>query len=159
MSIKGQSKSFDKKFKFVVEIDGFASAAFSKCSELSVEAAVVEQWEGGAVVPNKSPGRLKFADITLERGACRDIDMWLWFSTVAQLSLAGTGSDTVGLVDPMYKRHFDIVQKDRDGSELKRWSVFNAWPTKFVAGEWDNNSDENVIESVTLAFDFFDKTK
>jgi len=24
-----------------------------------------------------------------------------------------------------------------------------AWPIKFVAGEWDNESDENVIESVT----------
>jgi hypothetical protein len=31
-----------------------------------------------------------------------------------------------------------------------------AWPTKFVAGEWDNESDENVIEQVTLAYDFFE---
>ena len=27
---------------------------------------------------------------------------------------------------------------------------------KFVAGDWDNESDENVIESVTLTFDFFE---
>jgi hypothetical protein len=27
---------------------------------------------------------------------------------------------------------------------------------KFVAGEWDNESDENVIESVTLTYDFFE---
>jgi|GEM_PF-1240697 hypothetical protein len=25
---------------------------------------------------------------------------------------------------------------------------------KFVAGEWDNESDENVIASVTLTYDF-----
>ncbi len=25
-----------------------------------------------------------------------------------------------------------------------------------VAGEWDNESDENVIESVTLTYDFFE---
>ncbi len=31
-----------------------------------------------------------------------------------------------------------------------------AWPIKFVAGEWDNESDENVIESVTLTYDFFE---
>jgi hypothetical protein len=31
-----------------------------------------------------------------------------------------------------------------------------AWPTKFVAGEWDNESDEYVIESVTLTYDFFE---
>ncbi len=28
-------------------------------------------------------------------------------------------------------------------------------PVKFVAGEWDNESDENVIEQVTLTYDFF----
>ena len=27
---------------------------------------------------------------------------------------------------------------------------------QFVAGEWDNESDENVIESLTLTFDFFE---
>jgi hypothetical protein len=27
---------------------------------------------------------------------------------------------------------------------------------KFVAGEWDNESDENIIESVTLTYDFFE---
>ncbi len=27
---------------------------------------------------------------------------------------------------------------------------------KFVAGEWDNESDENVIESVTLTCDYFE---
>ncbi|HBQ18605.1 MAG TPA: phage tail protein, partial [Myxococcales bacterium] len=31
-----------------------------------------------------------------------------------------------------------------------------AWPVKFVAGEWDNDSDEVVIESVTLTYDWFD---
>jgi hypothetical protein len=31
-----------------------------------------------------------------------------------------------------------------------------AWSVKFVAGEWDNESDENVIESVTLTYDYFE---
>ncbi len=38
----------------------------------------------------------------------------------------------------------------------RRWSLFQAWPIKFVAGDWDNESDENVIESVTLTYDIFD---
>lgn len=28
------------------------------------------------------------------------------------------------------------------------WSLSRAWPVKVVAGEWDNESHENVIESV-----------
>jgi phage tail-like protein len=64
----------------------------------------------------------------------------------------------VGRIDPLYKRMLDIVQLDRDDSVLQRWEVTNAWPTKFVAGEWDNTSDEKVITSVTLTYDFFRPT-
>ena len=49
----------------------------------------------------------------------------------------------------------------RDSSSIARKPAAliaraDAWPTKFVAGEWGNASDENVIEQVTLAYDFFE---
>ena len=150
MAIIGNPRSFHKRFKFKIEADGFAHAGFQKCSELSVEVANVQYFEGGALIPNKSPGRLTFADVTLERGATRDRDLFRWFQDVA---LTASG---LGLPDPHYKRNLDIVQQDRDGSTLRRWSLTGAWPVKFVAGEWDNESDENVIESVTLTFDYFE---
>jgi phage tail-like protein len=150
MAIIGKPRSFHKKFKFIVEIDQVQHAGFQKCSELSVEIANVQYYEGGSLIPNKSPGRLTFPDVTLERGATEDRDLFDWFQQVA--STAGG----LGLTDPDYKRNLDIVQQDRDGATLRRWSLTNAWPVKFVAGEWDNESDENVIESVTLSFDFFE---
>ena len=73
-----------------------------------------------------------------------------WFQDVA-INSSGLGLNDIG-----YKRNLDIVQQDRDGTTLRRWSISRAWPIKFVAGEWDNESDENVIESVTLTFDFFE---
>ncbi len=149
MAVIGTPRTFHKKFKFIVEIDGVASAGFQKCSELSVEVANVEYHEGGTLIPNKSPGRLKFADVTLERGATKDHDLFDWMEEVADASA------NAGLVEPKFKRNLDIVQQDRDGSTLRRWSLSGAWPTKFVAGAWDNEADENVIESVTLTFDFF----
>ncbi len=149
MTIIGQPRSFHKKFKFLVEVDGLGYAGWRKCSELSVEVANVQHFEGGALIPNKSPGRLTFADVTLERGATKDRDLYYWFQDVA---IAASG---FGLIDPYYKRNLDIVQQDRDGMTLRRWSLTGAWPVKFVAGDWDNDSDENVIESVTLTFDFF----
>jgi phage tail-like protein len=63
MPIIGTPRTFHKKFKFVVEIDQFQSAGFQKCSELSVEVANIEYHEGGSLIPNKSPGRLKFAPL------------------------------------------------------------------------------------------------
>ena len=148
--VLGAPRSFHKKFKYVVEIDGFVSAGFQKCSELAVEVAKVEYFEGGALIPNKSPGRLSFADVTLERGATQDRDLFDWFQDVA------ITSSGLGLTDVNYKRNLDIVQQDRDGLTLRRWSLSRAWPVKFVAGEWDNESDENIIESVTLTYDFFE---
>ncbi len=150
MPVIGTPRTFHKKFKFVVEIDSVASAGFQKCSELSVEVANVQYSEGGALIPNKSPGRLTFADVTLERGATEDQDLFDWLAQVADASA------NAGLNEPEFKRNLDIVQQDRDGSELRRWRLNNAWPVKFVAGDWDNEADENVIESVTLTYDYFE---
>lgn len=148
--VLGNPRTFHKRFKFVVEIDGFASAGFQKCSELAVEVANVQYHEGGSLIPNKSPGRLSFSDVTLQRGATSDLDMFRWFSEVAQTASG------LGQAEPAFKRNLDIVQQERDGTTLQRWQLINAWPIKFVAGEWDNESDENVIQSLTLTFDFFD---
>ncbi|MCY1036167.1 phage tail protein [Corallococcus sp. BB11-1] len=150
MAIIGQPRSFHKRFKFLVEIDDIGHAGFQKCSELSVEVANIQYFEGGSLIPNKSPGRLTFSDVTLERGATQDHQLFDWFQDVVHMSSG------LGLPDGLYKRNSDIVQQDRDGTTLRRWSLSRAWPVKFVAGEWDNESDENVIESVTLTYDFFE---
>jgi phage tail-like protein len=88
--------------------------------------------------------------VTLERGATEDRDLFGWFQDVA------ITSSGLGLTDVNDKRNLDVVQQDRDGVTLRRWSLSRAWPIKFVAGEWDNESDENGIEQVTLTYDFFE---
>jgi hypothetical protein len=39
---------------------------------------------------------------------------------------------------------------------LRRWSLSRVSSVKFVAGERENESDEIIIESVTLTYDFFE---
>ena len=53
---------------------------------------------------------------------------------------------------PHSEEQFDTL----DGTTLRRSSLSLAWPVKFVAGDQDNESGENVIESVTLTYDFFE---
>jgi len=149
MPIVGTPRSFHHKANYLAEIEGVGSASFSSIGELSVEAATVTHWEGGKSTPHKAPGRLTFSDVDLQRGATKDRDLYDWFLEVAN---AASGR---GLADGAYKRSVDIVQLDRDGETLRRWTLFNAWPSKFVAGEWDNDSDDVVIESVTLVYDYF----
>ena len=150
MAVIGNPRTFHKKFSFIVTIDDITHAGFQKCSELSAEVAKVEYFEGGSLIPNKSPGRLSFADVTLERGATQDRDLFDWFQDVV------VTSSGLGLAEPRFKRNLDIVQLERDGTTLRRWTLYRAWPVKFVAGEWDNTADENVIEQVTLTYDYFE---
>ena len=148
----GKPRTFHKKFKFLVEVDGFqgeAKARFQKCSEISAEVAKVEYWSGGSLIPDKSPGRVTVSDVTLERGVTANQDLHDWFNEVVDIAA------NKGLVDPAYKRSVDLVQQDRDGTTLKRVRLHNAFPTKAVVGDWDNSSDDIVIESVTLTFDFY----
>jgi len=129
MAIVGTPRIYHHKYKFVVELDGFSSSGFQKCSELSAEVGDVEYSEGGTLYPDVSPGRVKFTELTLSRGATSDIDMYRWYNQV--ISAAANS----GLVDPAFRRNGHIVQLERDGAALRRWQLWSAYPKKFVAGE------------------------
>lgn len=137
------------KFKFLVEVDGLGSAAFQKASEPRATAAVVDHWEGGSIVSEKTPGRLSFSAVTLERGATMDLDLFLWFQEVAQAAA------NLGLPSPGYERDVDIVQLDRDRTTLMHYRLFGAWPSEYSPGDWDNTADEKRIEVAVLQYRHF----
>ena len=139
------------KYSFIVEIDGIARAAFTTCTELAIEAANVEHYEGGRLHPHNSPGRVKFPEITMTRGACDDFDLYNWMKDTYD---AGAGT---GLVPPDVFRTFDIVQLDRRRNEKERYTVFDAYCRRFSAGDWDNNADEKRIESVIVQPDRWER--
>lgn len=147
-----------QRFRFVVEVaagtsGGFVRARFRSCSELSAEIAKSEIHHGGSVIPFKMPGRVTFTDVTLEYGATSDGALFAWF---AQTAIAGGAIGGRGFA---FKRPASIVEQDRDSSTENRWHLASAFPTKFVAGEWDNESDDFTISSVTLTYDFFAPTQ
>ena len=150
MPITGSERKFHTKFKFRVELDEFTYAGFKSCSEIAAEVAVIEHSEGGVLAADKSPGRVTFPNVTLARGATQDKEMYQWFLQVANAA-ANTGD-----VDPSYKRTLDVVQLDRDDTVLRRWRLFSAFPSKFSAGDWDNDADENVVEQLDLAYHHFE---
>jgi len=145
-AIQGVNRRYYKKFKFLVEIDGVVFAGFQTCGEIAIEVAKIEHHEGGSLIPNKSPGRVSVPDVELTRGATDDLDFYQWCQeTVAQGAV---------LVDDEEKRNLEIVQQDRAGNELRRWKLFGAFIVKWKAGDWDNNADENTMESITITYDY-----
>jgi phage tail-like protein len=153
MPVIGKPRHFHTKFRFLVEVDGLGSAAFQSCSELKAEIAKIEYFEGGVIIPNKDPGRMTISDLTIERAATKDIDLYNWFQITSNAALNG------GLASPLFKRMGAVVQFDRDNRTLRRWRLAGLWPLSFVAGAWDNNSDEFTMEQLVLTFDFFQLTK
>jgi hypothetical protein len=86
---------------------------------------------------------------------------------VARAAHASPSRDSVGLRAEGVKRLLDEPRRiaREVGTELAQVEVgrllahpplSRAWPVQFGAGDWDNEADENVIESVTLTYDFFE---
>lgn len=159
MPAVGAPRSFENKFTFSIEIDGVAHAGFNKCGPIKVTVDKVEHREGGSLIPNKSPGLVNWDDVTLERGAvAADSDLYEWIEQVVD-SAQGVATNTgeaagLGLNDNEYKRNFDVVKRDWDGTIVGRVRVFGAWPVDYTFGEWDNDSSEKTIEMVTLTYDY-----
>lgn len=165
MSIRvlGGQRELEAKHLFLVQLDGFLDDAigFQKCSELSVENAEITYNEGGSSIPWKMPGRQTFSDITLEKGTSSDLTFYDWCISVGNASQGKFPTRGGGVVLSErgdWRRNGTIIQLDRDGTtHLKYWDIKNCWPKKFVAADgWDNTVDEVVIESLTLAMDYFE---
>ena len=117
-----------KIFNFLVEIDGFARFGFAKCSKLSMDFDVAEYREGGDnTTAQKSPGQVKFTEITLTRGQILAAgkgseDMLNWLNQVFNIASKGPSGSAV------FRRTVEIVQTGNDGSPKLRWRVRQAWP-------------------------------
>jgi phage tail-like protein len=140
-----------KKYKFVIEIDGVASAAFTTCSDLRINAETDKYREGGRLNEHKSPGLVEFPPITLGRGKTKDFDLYNWFKDTFDAA-SGTGLET-----PDVYRTFDIVQQDRKGNEVERYTVFDAFAKEYGAGDWDNNASEVAMEEVVIEPDRWER--
>jgi phage tail-like protein len=152
----GTQRELHPKHQFLVSFGiGSTVTAFQKCSELSEEIANIQYWEGGSIIPWKVPGRVTMSDVTLETGASSNRELHDWALQVVNAAAGGFPTRGRGLPTDLYMRQVDIIQLDRDATPLRQWRLFNAWPTKYTAGDWDNSVDEVVIEMLTLTYDFF----
>jgi len=109
-------------------------------------------------IPIKLPGRVTYSDVTLSRGTSGDFDFHNWALDTTDASRGrGRTSGGEGLASPLFKTdHLTVVQRDRDNSTRRRWRLSGAYPKAYVAGDWDNNADEVVIEQLILRYDYFE---
>lgn len=150
--VVGTPRNYDQKWNFAVEIDGLEVAWFESVSGLEFEVGVIEQHEGGSiVVADQSPGKVKYTPCTLTNGVTDNREMYEWALLSADAAAnAGEPLETL-------KKQLAVVAKDRDGSEKRRYTLFQAFVNKHKCGEWDAKAEENVMEETTLTYKYFER--
>jgi phage tail-like protein len=127
-----------KDYSFLVEIDGIAQAAFSEVSGLSAEAEVIEYREGSdkQTSARKLPGRVRYGNVTLERGLTTSRELFDWWMTVVNGNVQ--------------RRNVAVVLLDDARQSLMRWLLRDAWIAKIEVGSMQAKGNDVLIESVVL---------
>jgi len=135
-------------FNFGVEIGSIISGYFMECGGLGSENDVTElkvMGVNGVEVVRKIPGRLKWGDITLKRGITTNMDLWTWRKMVEDGDVAGARSDG------------SIIMYDQEGTEVARWNFEKAWPSKISGPSVKSDSNEIVVEELTLVHEYIER--
>ena len=84
------------------------------------------------------PGIAKFSSITLRKGIfARDDNFWAWHSSI--------------LMNTAQRRTVTIDLLDETGRPTMRWTLSNAWPTKFSGTDLKSDGNEVAVEAIELA--------
>lgn len=137
-------------YRFWVEIDQIAEAAFSECTGLQVEREIFEWEEGGENgYRHRLPGRAKLSNIVLKRGIA-SLDLWKWFAD----ALAADGRAV-----RVQRRGLTIVLCGYAGMPEVRWNIKDALPVKWVGPTLKTGSGEVALETVELAHNGLTRAK
>ncbi len=144
------ARRFDpyKNFKFRLKWDGRYVAGISKCSPLKRSTEVVEHREGGdPSTSRKSPGRVKYEAVTLERGVTHDIDFEQWANKVWNFG-SGLGSE-VSLSD--FRKDVILDLFNEAGQKVISYQLFRCWVSEFQAlPDLDANANAVAIQTLKL---------
>ena len=137
-----------KNFKFRVKWDGKYVAGVSKVSGLKRTTEVVEHREGGdPSTSRKSPGRVKFEAITLERGVTHDVEFEQWANKVWNFG-SGLGAE-VSLKD--FRKDLIVELYNEAGQLVVAYKVFRAWVSEYQAlPDLDANANAVAIQTLKL---------
>ncbi|MHB9023437.1 MAG: phage tail protein [Armatimonadota bacterium] len=152
MNIATTPRNLYQNWQFAIEVNGFDVALFQKSSLPKTEFEEVTFAPAGSLFDQKVAGRMKFDDITLEKGVLADgsddaARAWLQQVGAATLGTGGTPD--------RYLRDLDIVQYDRTGVETRRWHLHGAWIKALEYDDLEGGNTSNTIEKLALSYQYW----
>lgn len=126
--------------KFRISIPGLSNAVgFKKISGLSKELGVVEYDEGGYTSTHKMQGKLKTGELVCEKGVFPNKQIENIFKNSMK------NSD--------YRLSITVELLNRAGKVARKWTVIEAWCSKWEMGEFDASSEDVAIETLTIQYE------
>lgn len=145
-------KSLYQNWQFAIEINGFDVALFSKGQEPKTEFEEVTFSPAGSMFDQKVAGRVKFEDITFEKGILQDgsdLAAHIWLKQQVEVLTQ------IGGIPVSYMRQVEVVRYNRLGIETRRWTLHGAWIKALEYTELEGGSTDNTIEKITICFQFW----
>jgi phage tail-like protein len=120
------------------------AAAFQKFSGLKSSTSTIKTHfvdEQGRPSQITASGLTKWEDVTLERVADENLELWKWREQVIQKGPAEARKDCT------------IEQLDYSGTRIAAYKLVNAWPCEYSASPMAAGEDKPSAETVKLTHD------
>ena len=133
-------------YQFAVEINTPfpTSGYFTEVSDLLDEFETVEHKvvdSASHEITQMIPGRPTPSQITLKRGVTADMSFWHWRELVVQGNTEGA------------RTSLSLIMYDRNYTAIARWDYEAAWPSKVSSPEMKADSNDFLIEEMTIVFE------
>jgi phage tail-like protein len=136
-------------YQFGIEVGGMVKGYFAEVSGIGSESEVVENKlsKDGKEIVQKMPGRLKWNDVTLNRGITDNLEIWFWRQLVIDGDVKGA------------RRNCSISMYDRNAKVAARWDFVNAWPSKVSFRDVKADSNDFAIEEMVIVHEGMKRVK
>lgn len=137
-----------RQFRFKVTVGGKDVGGFSECTVAETTVDPIDYREGSEEPKfRKISGLTKYGNITLKRGTTVSMDFYNWINNVYLKGSDGSRQDIL------------ITLLDETGTkETAKWSIVNAWPTKYKPSDLSAKANEIAIETVEFAHEGITRT-
>ena len=112
-----------------------------------------------------APGLSTMEDVVMSRGVIasdENNEMYKWMSAVHKPTAGHVGRDALSArasdaAANNYRKDVTVQMLDREGTVVRQWTLFQAFPTNFIPGsDLDAGEDgEKSLEQLTLAYEDF----
>jgi len=136
-----------KVFNFAIDINGLNQFECQKVTRPEVEIDQVEHGDVNYAV--KTPGRLKYTNLILEKVRPVNADRWAWdWLTTAQDPILGSGQ-----LPSSIKQIVTVRELAPNGGTISINTNQGCWVCKVSPGDYDRNSSDNIIQKVEISVD------